>query len=197
MRGAVAALFATTVALCSHVLAGGSVPDLLGIMLPLAVSAQVCILLSGQRFSLLRLSIAVAFSQFFFHGLFSMGAGHGGGASMTVNTQHGHLMHATLAASSESPVSGQLPHGGPMLAAHVIAAIATVLVFHRSESILFSLAGLLELFSFGFLWLLLAAFRVPTLPPRRPVRRTEPTAFASAVFVSCVARRGPPASSMV
>ena len=83
-----------------------------------------------------------------------------------------------------------------MMLAHVVAAIATVLVLHRSESILFSLASLVDLFFVGLLWFFLAAFRIPVVSGRPLVRRTEPLAFISAVYVNCVARRGPPALSL-
>ncbi|MFJ6416699.1 hypothetical protein [Paeniglutamicibacter sp. NPDC091659] len=195
LRGAVAALFATMVALCSHVLAGGQVPDLLGVMLPLAVSVQVCILLSGRRFSIFRLSLAVAFSQFFFHGLFSLGAGQSNGTAMAA--QHEHLMHTATTTSPIALEASHLTHGDPMLLAHVVAAIATVLVLHRGESILFSLAGLVDLFFLGLLRFLIAAIRIPVVSRRPLVRRTEPLAFISAVYVNCVARRGPPALLLV
>ena len=197
LRGAVAALFATLVALCSHVLAGGQMPDLLGVMLPLAVSVQVCILLSSRRFSVFRLSVAVAFSQFFFHGLFSLGAGQSDGMAMNMDMPHGHLTHTAATVPPGALDVSHLAHGGPMLLAHVIAGIATVLVLHHSESLLFSLTGVVDLFFLGFLWFLTAVFQFPAMSRRPLVRRTEPLAFVSAVYLNCVARRGPPALSLV
>lgn len=197
LRGAAAALFATVVALVSHVLAGGQVHGLLGVMLPLSISVLVCTLLSGRRFSLFRLSIAVAFSQFFFHGLFSMGSGQSGSMAMLTSTGHDHLMHGTVAAASSDVVAGHGAHDGSMMFAHIVAAIGTILVLHRSESILFTLSDLADLFFLNILWFLVAAFRFPRVERRPQFSRTKPPALVSAVYVSCVARRGPPAFSLV
>lgn len=198
LRGALAALFATVVALVSHVLAGGQVHGLLSVMLPLSISIMVCTLLSGRRFSLFRLSIAVAFSQFFFHGLFSMGSDQPDGMTMTANTGHDHLMHTATTASTESlAMAGHAVHDGSMMFAHIIAAVATILVLHRSESILFTLSDLAGLFFLNVLWFLAAAWRFPLVERRPQFSCTEPPVLVSAVYVSCVARRGPPALSLV
>lgn len=190
-------MFATVVALVSHVLAGGQVHGLLGVMLPLSISIMVCTLLSGRRFSLFRLSIAVAFSQFFFHGLFSMGPGQPGSMAMLTSTGHDHLMHGTVIAASGNAVAGHGTHDGSMMFAHIVAAIGTILVLHRSESILFTLSDLADLFFLKLLWFLVVAFRFPLVERRPQFSRTEPPALVSAVYVSCVARRGPPAFSLV
>lgn len=198
LRGALAALFATVVALISHVLAGGQVHGLLGLMLPLSISIMVCTLLSGRRFSLFRLSIAVAVSQFFFHGLFTMGADHPGSMIMPANSGHDHLMDTVAMASTESlAMAGHAAHDGSMMFAHILAAIATILVLHRSESILFTLSDLADLFFLNVPWFLVAALRFPFVERRPQFSCSEPPALVSAVYVSCVARRGPPAFSLV
>lgn len=190
-------MFATVVALVSHVLAGGQVHGLLGVMLPLSISVLVCTLLSGRRFSLFRLSIAVAFSQFFFHGLFSMGSGQSGSMAMLTSAGHDHLMHGTVTAASSDVVSAHGAHDGFMTFAHIVAAIATILVLHRSESVLFTLSDLAALFFLNALWFLVAAFCFPLVERRPQFSRTEPPALVSAAYASCVARRGPPAFSLV
>lgn len=68
------AVFSTLIALVSHVLAGGSVPGLPGILVPLAFSVFVCLPLSGRILSLPRLVLSVLASQMLFHWLFVLGA---------------------------------------------------------------------------------------------------------------------------
>jgi hypothetical protein len=75
LRGLTAAFFAVFVAGFSHVVGGGVQPGGVGVVLALAFSAVVCVALAGKTLSLLRLSIAVGFSQLAFHLLFSVGAG--------------------------------------------------------------------------------------------------------------------------
>lgn len=73
-RGSAAAALATAVALCSHVLAGGAVPHLLGVVVPFALAVPACTLLAQWRPALPRLGSSVAVSQLLFHTLFSLGA---------------------------------------------------------------------------------------------------------------------------
>ncbi|GGF13162.1 hypothetical protein GCM10011399_03830 [Subtercola lobariae] len=81
LRGLTAAFVAVFVAGFSHVVGGGEAPGTVGVALALAFSAVVCVALAGKTLSLVRLAIAVAFSQLAFHLLFSVGAGAGVGAS--------------------------------------------------------------------------------------------------------------------
>lgn len=116
---------------------------------------------------------------------------------MLTSTGHDHLMHGTVAAASSDVVAGHGAHDGSMMFAHIVAAIGTILVLHRSESILFTLSDLADLFFLNILWFLVAAFRFPRVERRPQFSRTKPPALVSAVYVSCVARRGPPAFSLV
>lgn len=72
LRGTLAAAAATFVALTSHILGGGAFPSATGIIVPLTLSTLVCVLVSGRRLSLPRLTISVGISQTLFHLLFSL-----------------------------------------------------------------------------------------------------------------------------
>src|SRR5699024_1527126 len=72
LRGSAAPTAATFVALASHVLDGGSMPSLWGIIVPWALSTLVCVLLAGRTLSLWRLSASVVASQALFHQLFTV-----------------------------------------------------------------------------------------------------------------------------
>ena len=153
LRGTTAAFFATFVSLCSHVLAGGEVPGLLNVALPLALSLLVCMLLSGRQFTLWRLAGMVGFSQLLFHLLFSMGAGHSaasiiGGQDM--HAHHGMTMPIDITTSADAAT---MSHGDTtMLLAHLMAGLATVLVLHRSEQMLIAAANIVDLLTWKLLW---------------------------------------------
>nr|WP_281063461.1 hypothetical protein [Brevibacterium permense] len=84
LRGTLAAAFATFVALTSHILGGGAFPSAMGVVVPLALSILVCVLLSGRRLSLPRLTFSVGISQTLFHLLFSLFTPHGSASPNTV-----------------------------------------------------------------------------------------------------------------
>src|SRR5699024_12779608 len=60
------------VALASHIIGGGSIPTLWGIIVAVALSTLVCVLLAGRKLSLWRLSASVVGSQALFHQLFTV-----------------------------------------------------------------------------------------------------------------------------
>src|SRR5699024_3357975 len=72
LRGSAAATAATFVALASHIIGGGSIPTLWGLIAPSALSTLVCVLLAGRKLSLWRLSASVVASQALFHQLFTV-----------------------------------------------------------------------------------------------------------------------------
>lgn len=91
-RGAAAAGFATFVALASHVIAGGGLPTAMGVVVPLVLSTLICVLLSGRRLSLPRLTSSVLVSQSLFHLLFSVFTPMGGIQGAT-NAAERHALH--------------------------------------------------------------------------------------------------------
>lgn len=132
-RGVVAAVFATFVALMSHLLGGGLMPGPLGIALPLVVAMPLCVLLLDRAVSLPRLAAAVGVSQFFFHTMFVLGsAGQVTGAS--AHSGHGASVGAATALEiTVEPVHGA--HGGStMWLWHLVAALVTTLALHRASA---------------------------------------------------------------
>lgn len=76
LRGVGAAVFASFTALASHIIAGGSAPNVFGMTVVIALSVFVCVLLARSSLSLWRLSASVIASQAMFHWMFSV-LGHG------------------------------------------------------------------------------------------------------------------------
>ncbi|SDR80278.1 hypothetical protein SAMN04489752_0304 [Brevibacterium siliguriense] len=130
LRGTLAAVFATFVALTSHILGGGSFPTAMGIIVPLALSTFVCVLLAGRRLSLPRLTVSVGISQTLFHLLFSLFTPHSSG-SPTASAQSGGGLAALLGSHSQHSTSHGADHasmhsmhGGAMPMTHDSAAMS-------------------------------------------------------------------------
>lgn len=143
-RGVIAALFSTFVAVCSHILAGGSTPGLVGLALSLVFSTVLCTLLAGTSLSLLRLSASVALSQFAFHGAFSLLVDAAPGSTPTMPSMDPHyggemIMHID-ALSPTTPAT--MTTDGQMWLCHAVAAIVTIVAFRFGEVAFW---GLIEL----------------------------------------------------
>lgn len=202
-RGAAAATFSTFVALASHVLAGGAVPGLLGVVVPLVFATSSCIALAGLRRSWVRLSVSVALSQLLFHTLFVIGAAStatvvGGGVDHGAHA--GHAVDPTIVVTGAA--GGAVAHAGHagvwMWCAHAVAAAVTVLALQRGETVLTrlgQLAGRLVAV------LLLPVGRLLVLPthPRTALSSVEGawTPSPLPVVATGMVRRGPPALSSV
>lgn len=197
LRGTAAALFATFVSLTSHVLAGGAVPEVLNVALPLSLSVLVCMLLSGKRFTLKRLAGMVGFSQVIFHLLFSMGAEDSSisTAEQALHAHHGMSMTVDVATSTNVAA---MSHGGnTMLLAHLMAGLATVLVLHRSEQLFIVASDIVDLFTWKLLWRIIKFVYQPVLPQSVPTELREIPAYTVAVYATSIVRRGPPALTTV
>ncbi|MFL0565427.1 hypothetical protein ACH0CG_06695 [Microbacterium sp. 179-I 1D1 NHS] len=118
------ALFATFVALMSHVAGGGEVPGWLGVFVPLVLAAAVSTMVVGHRLSMWRLTLAVAVSQLLFHTLFTLGtpgeAVHLGGYA------HGHHHTVTVATGVAASMPPHEHGGAAMWLAHAVAAVITI-----------------------------------------------------------------------
>lgn len=197
LRGTAAALFATFVSLTSHVLAGGAVPEVLNVALPLSLSVLVCMLLSGKRFTLKRLAGMVGFSQVIFHLLFSMGAENSSisTAEQALHAHHGMSMTVDVAPSTNVAA---MSHGdNTMLLAHLMAGLATVLVLHRSEQLFIVASDIVDLFTWKLLWRIIKFVYKPVLPQSVPTELREIPAYTVAVYATSIVRRGPPALTTV
>jgi hypothetical protein len=155
-RGWIVAGFSTFVAALSHTVGGGAVPGLLAVVVSLAFAGIVSIALAGRTLSTWRLTVAVLVSQLIFHGLFSLGTA--GGTLTTMDAGLGHAHGAGQAAVLMAPAAGvsagamHAGHGWLMTAAHVIAAVVTVLALRYGERAfwgLFSTARVVVLALFG------------------------------------------------
>lgn len=202
-RGSVAAVFATFLALTSHILGGGAMPTLMGVLVPLSLSLLICVVLAGRRLSLVRLSASVLVSQGFFHLLFSVFTPAHPPATVTtaVDRQamaHGAMAHGPSVSTAGMGEAGSMMHShvsAPMMLMHVIAAIVTVAVIYWVEVLPVRLGE--------FARLIIHAI-VPVLSPLRTLPERPRLAIAVAVvglrpltvLRSPVLRRGPPQSAV-
>lgn len=200
LRGGLAGVSATLVALASHLAGGGQLPGPLGILVPLALSLPVCMAWAGRRLSLPGLSASVVASQLFFHVLFMLGTPTSAAApssSLTVHAGH-EVMHLTAPAVQDAG-HGTAHTDVTMWVWHALAAVVTITVLYRGELMLLRLRELAERMA---TWLLrgwavlegvgsLVAPRLPrvlaaTLRPLHPGTPLTP-----------LSRRGPPAPHAV
>lgn len=189
------ASLSTLIALVSHVLAGGSVPALPGILVPLTFSALACVPLSGRVLSLPRLVLSVAASQLLFHWLFVLGVS--GSEPLAVEGAHaGH--HAEAATVLGTAAGAHAGHSdGWMWVAHGVAAIATVVLIRRGEAALVALWRLTVLLVRTLFPRIPRTALVRVAPPR--LRGTFPDAGALARWLleASISRRGPPRASVI
>lgn len=183
LRGVLAAHLAVGSAALAHAGAGHHGPHAVVILLALVISVPLCTALCSVRLSRARLAGAVVLSQMVLHGLFTLfpssygvapgiadphlHAVHSGGASDPAGSHAAHGAPEMLAAH---PVPSA--HDGPMLAAHLVAAVVTYLVLRRGELLLTLMADSVALRP--FLMLLCASALTVVLPRRRPAHVTEP-----------------------
>lgn len=199
-RGLFAALVSTFVAACSHTIAGGSAPSIVGLTLCLAFSAMVCVLLAGKTLSLARLSLAIGISQFAFHSAFSFltdarpAPAVPGLVAGFARQAHGDMLHFVAA----SPTAAMLPHSvmppdATMWLGHAVAAVITVAAFRFGENAFWALLRLGTLVISRLLPALplVHSSQRPKLSTVAVERRSLPRPLS--VFLSALRHRGPPA----
>lgn len=192
--GTVAASVSTSVALTSHVAAGGGMPGAVGILLPLLVAIAVCIRLAALRHSLVRLGLSVAASQFAFHTLFVFGS-RSAPTSSAPAVPHAH--HVDPAAALAAFGTAGTVHSGhedaSMWFLHAIAAVVTTLALHRGESVLAAL-GALRAFVARMLALPRLARPAIPVPPSSPRLTLDLpwVPFLQERVATCLGLRGPP-----
>ncbi len=147
-RGVATSGVAILVAAVSHMAGGGEAPGIVGVVIAAAFALPVSTFLAGRTISVMRLAIAVAFSQGAFHLLFSVGAATTASTRM-VGGHHGMGGHVltTVAGSAESAAGGAaamagMHHGPGMWAAHVLAAAVTCVALRFGERAFWDLVAL-------------------------------------------------------
>lgn len=177
LRGTTAAWVATVVAATAHTLAGGGAPSPAFVAAVGILASPFAVALVGRRLALWRVGATVLASQALFHTAFAVTAAADPAAL------HGH--HVTQLGGDLSAVV--LPDA-PMLAAHVLAAVATVAALHGGERMLHALArGIRSVFA-----------RMRRITPPAPLPRVVPLQAGvlrapARVVLSDLSRRGPPA----
>lgn len=178
VRGAAAAWVATIVAATSHTLAGGGAPAPVLIAVVGILAWPAGIALVGRRLSVGRIAAAVVSSQLLFHVAFAVAAGADPSAAT------GHLHHLVLDGGG---LAVTLVPDAPMLLAHALAAVATLLGLYGGERMLRALGR-------GIRSVLQRAAVAPHAP-RVVVRRAVAglaVAPSRGVVLSDLSRRGPP-----
>ena len=189
IRGTVAALIATFVAVVAHSVADGHLVSPMTMLVVLILAAPVCVFLAGKKLSWVRLTLAVSLSQLAFHGLLSIGLG---GIAMPVgHLSPGHVHGVVLPASGGSSTAHVMNGDPRMWIAHVLAMIVTVALLGCGEQIV---RALLELTG----WRLVARMlrSAPLRSPRRIVVAV-PWRFPAPRLVTRRAwgMRGPPVAA--
>lgn len=181
IRGGTAAFVSTGIALVFHLMAGGAVPALPGLLLPLFLATGVCVLLAGVRVPAVRLLFSVGASQLLFHNLFMLGATDLSGAAHTHHT-------------ANSPVPEE---SAWMLLAHVAAAVLTALALRHGELIFTRIAASLRRLAWRFLRPVATVPAGHTAAPARLVDERAWVPVTRLLVRSSVVRRGPPADPAV
>lgn len=124
-RGSIAAALSTWVALAFHLLGGGELPAIAGVVIPFVLSWCACVGLAAWRGHALRVSASVLVSQGLFHLLFTLGA--------SGRVEGGHHGSPVSLGSTESAAGAPWSH---MWLAHLLAAAITVLALRSGEQAL-------------------------------------------------------------
>lgn len=208
LRGLVAALIAAFVAMLAHAAGGGAVPNLAGAAVAFALSAPASILLAGRSLSTFRLAIAVALSQCAFHILFwftgssSAAIVPRASASMLGTMHYGSLPYGSVPGATGMPgmsgmaTSSSVPFGpgafdGGMWAAHLGAAIVTVMALRYGEAAFW---GVISTARVTLIRLVRTLITAPTSIRRIPAVVVVTTDDRKIRFLSPGLRhRGPPA----
>ena len=185
-RGSLVAAFAVLTAAVSHTVAGGALPSAQVVALAIAFALIAAIPLTGRRLSLWRTAALVGVSQMLLHGLFSL---FGSTVAVAATIDH----HGAVAMSMGAGTDLTHPHPEAlMLAAHTVAAIATLLLVRRGEQAARDLVELLSLTLTRLARLLETPLVTPA--PRRTVRVREARSGLRTVFLGAHTDRGPPAA---
>lgn len=151
------------------------------------VSAAIGVVLVGRKFSLWATSLVVLLSQGLYHLSLSVMSHQGSDLS---GLEHAHHAGRNPALAQDITAQYANVHTESMLYAHVLAAIASVLVLYGGERLLKAMAGWLTLSTARRI---LSRIRVQ-VPAARPLRAYFPLRFQLklAQLGRLPERRGPP-----
>lgn len=193
-RASVAAAFAVVSAAVSHTVAGGEAPSLIAFFASFWLALLASLPLVGKSTSLLRISATVLIGQAVLHSLYAFFPATSSIASTSVTDQMlGHNHTVTSLTLPEMATLEQVAPGIAMIAAHVLAAIASIAVLRHADRALAAVRS--------FRWFVLAAFEtlVPVALTPVTVRHAIvelPALRPTDVFLSVIQRRGPPRSAL-
>lgn len=188
LRGAVAATVATLVAATAHTLAGGGAPPWWLLLSLALLTSPIAVGLIGRRPSMRGTAASVVAAQLALHVAF---AAVGAGDPTAAAPGTGHAGHAGapavgIALGRSFAAGGHLHLDAGMIAAHLVAAAATILLLTHGERLVRAIAR-------GIQRVLRRALPV-LAPPSAPASRVDAVlAPVAAVFLSVLSRRGPPA----
>lgn len=189
-RGTVAAGIATFVAALSHAAGGGTFPAPVLLAVAFVVSVGWCTAVLGRRFSWARVSVSVIASQALFHGTFGLA----GSTDAHIVAQSGaHSAHAGGTTLTIVQDAAEHAHAGtPMVFAHAVAALVTIIALRLGDSSSLGIAALARLVAS----VVAVAAVVPVLLPSGPTRvRPEGSGFRPARVADLLGglrHRGPP-----
>ncbi|MES2169769.1 MAG: hypothetical protein V4479_03480 [Actinomycetota bacterium] len=187
LRGWIAAAVSVFVALCSHTFAGGAVPSPAGVALCLAFAGMACLALAGKTLSLPRLALSVTFSQFIFHGAFSL-LGSAPAATTNGSMAGGMEVHA-LHLQAQADAGMAMPTW--MWGAHTVAAVVTIAALRYGERAFWAVLALAR----PFMLRMLAAVARAETPARPGPVNPAPRLLRSRLIVSSRSLRGPPVAA--
>lgn len=182
LRGAAAAWVATVIAATAHTLAGDGAPSPALIAATSTLATPFAVALIGRQLAVWRIAATVLAAQAFFHVAFAATADADSSASAAAHAHH------AIAAGGVA-LSAAVVADPAMLAAHVIAAVATVLALVNGERMLRALGrGIRSVFA------RVDAVAAPPAAPRFVAAPPHAARAAAAVVLSDLSRRGPPSS---
>lgn len=184
LRGTASSSIATLIAAVSHTVGGGAPPHLLLMLTVSVLLTPVAALLVGTRIRLPGLAAAVISTQVAFHTLFAA-AGEIAPSAVGGGHQHGPLV---LAFPPQGATASAMD--APMAAAHLVAAVLTILLLRRGELLVQTVVRWVRM-------LLRRPLNAPRLPVATPpgAPRSTPRA-ARRLLADCAWRRGPPLAAL-
>jgi hypothetical protein len=195
VRGLVVAAFATFTAALSHGIADGAHPPLLAVALGFAFSVLASIALLGRRMPRVALAAAIAVSQAFYHGLFSL-FGPAAPSPSTIPTGavgYAHVHVPMLFLPDAAGASVAAPVDSVMVAAHAVAAALTFWLAVYSQRLCAAVASLTRLVVDALAWLAASPAEPQAVRISLPHGARQAVVHRALVISSFLRHRGPPA----